>query len=439
MTTGHSSLAVARMGRSVWRGPGLAFYTTPALVVPAEASTGPVVEEKTTDMPYRQDTHGPIYCLNSLSKVLYWAQHGPPRPDDAQQHQHHRSLRYTLIGNIFRCSVDPVAVYHVRDQHWRKRVGLPADLLPSCLQGSRIEPAMLNDAIQSLAAESVSWKEARLVHHNQYKDSLADIVHHYDKVENLQYHFAYTLAQLHDPASPIRRFVCLDIEAYEHSSRKLTEFGLATYCRDSGISSTHHIIIQEHYRLRNRRFAPDAKDCFAFGESITMSTGKAMAFLHEMLRAEPGTALVGHALKSDLAFLRNAKTSKGSRIPEDYLHSLPHLDVQHLFQCREGRQAASKLEVICEALRIPTQTMHNAGNDAALTLVALLRLLKIGPFGNLPEPLPPTADNESSKKQRKASRPRSKSKSKSKATSLSKKTKKQKPLEPQTLQSYTSP
>lgn len=395
----------------------LAFYAATASFAPARsygsrrklprAKTADSSGKRKIEVPYLQEKHGPIYCLNSLSKAIYWAkQQGSPDVKDEHHHENHRSLRTNLIMNALKGSPMPVPFYHLRDQRWRKRVGLSAELLSSCFVGTPVDETVVDGIMQSLEGESVSWLEAKQVSHTNYQDALADILRNYDKIENLLHHYALTLATINDPACPIRRFVALDIEAYEKSRRKLTEFGLATYCRDSHESTTYHIIIREHHRLRNREFAPDAKDRFAFGESIFMSTGEAMAFLAKLLAAAPGTALVGHSVSNDLAFLKNAKTQRGTRISEALLNSIPHFDIQHLYRCREGLHNGAKLETICEALRIPAEAMHNAGNDAALTLVAFLRLMKIGPYAAIPEPDPSLTENSpSGQSRREAARP----------------------------------
>lgn len=180
------------------------------------------------------------------------------------------------------------------------------------------------------------------------------------------------------PAVPLR-FVCLDIEAYERAPRKLTEFGIVIYDRPTGRTEHHHLIIREHGKLRNSHFAPDAKNRFVFGESRRMSTGEAMAFLESHLR-EPRTALVGHALPSDLGFLARAKIRRGKRVSAALLEAIPKYDLQWLHRCRAASDRHRRLEDICRDLAITgwdTIPQHNAGNDAALTMAAFLRLMRI--------------------------------------------------------------
>lgn len=175
------------------------------------------------------------------------------------------------------------------------------------------------------------------------------------------------------------RFVCLDIEAYERAPRKLTEFGLVIYDRSTGYTEHHHLIIREHGRFRNSHFAPDAKNRFVFGESMKVSTGEAMAFLESHLR-EPRTALVGHALPSDLGFLARAKIKRGKRVPAALLEAIPKYDLQYLHRCRAASDRHRRLEDICQDLAITgwdAVPRHNAGNDAALTMAAFLRLMRI--------------------------------------------------------------
>lgn len=206
-------------------------------------------------------------------------------------------------------------------------------------------------------------------------EALVEHLRHLDKLAKLRKHFETTVASLRSPTSRIKRFVCLDIEAYEHSQRKLTEFGICTY--NIGRCNTleaHHMIIREHQKLVNKKFAPDAKHQFAFGESRRMSTSDAMAFLERELE-QPGTALVGHALESDLRFLKRAHINCGRRINSSLVERVAKYDLQHLFRCREASLKSRKLVDICRQLAIPTVVMHNAGNDAAQTMAAFLRLI----------------------------------------------------------------
>lgn len=309
--------------------------------------------------------------------------------------EHFRTTRAALIDSVGpgkdSAPYSAVPFYHVVGQDRACSVGVDASCASACLAlyHARTKKApqtpdaaagrdTVERTLRRLAAQAVGWAEARRVSHS----SPASVHEHFRRLDRAQARreeFDAAIAQLHGAGCAIERFVALDIEAYELAQRKLTEVGVAVYDRRLEWLEAHHIVVREHRRLRNRRFAPDARDEFAFGESVRMSSDEAMAFVTEQLAA-PRTALVGHALLNDLRFLRRAKLSSSrSRVDEALLDALPKYDLQRLYQARERTERQAKLADICAALGVAEQTMHNAGNDAALTLTAFLRLLRLAP------------------------------------------------------------
>lgn len=351
------------------------------------------------DPSYRIDQHGPLYCINSVTRELY-NQINPNNNFDGINQDVHKSLRSTFISKTIWEEVGSkfergrtIPFYRLKDQRNIKHIGLEYSHLsrwlvktfasrnfpqsPSTLDNPSAE-SRTESILDKLKTESTSWKTIARIKFDG-SEGLKDALCRFDRLEGLRCHYEKVLTELSNPQCPIKRFVSLDIEAYELSQRKLTEFGITVYDRELDWPDSYHIIIREHAKLRNSCFAKDAKDDFAFGKSMAMCTGEAMKFLTSLL-AEPGTALIGHSLNCDLNFLRRAtlpRGKKGSRIEEDFLATIPQYDLQYLFRCRNACERHSKLSDICEDLGLAKEVMHNAGNDAALTLAAFLCLTRI--------------------------------------------------------------
>jgi hypothetical protein len=274
-----------------------------------------------------------------------------------------------------------IPIYRLKDPEERKRLGLDqthiARWMSSFVESkSKSTPShVINEILMRLKIESVSWLEAERLKLANF-EAVNERLRRFDQQERLYDNYASTVVELNDPKCSISRFVALDIEAYERAQRKLTEFGVTIYDRDLDWLESHHIIIKEHAKLRNSHFAPDAKGDFAFGVSDRLSTSDAMRFLSEQL-AEPNTALIGHALPSDLRFLRRAKLNKGRRISDTLLGQVKMYDMQYLHRCKKMSGRNYKLTDILKELGINHDGvhMHNAGNDATFTMRAFINLM----------------------------------------------------------------
>ncbi|GAA5985151.1 hypothetical protein JCM10908_002545 [Rhodotorula pacifica] len=186
-------------------------------------------------------------------------------------------------------------------------------------------------------------------------------------------------------------FLALDVEAWEFDHDLLLEFGwsIVEYVKDektgrvSERRETQHVVVKENARRRNRKFAPDARDHFDFGRTITLpqqTIFHLLSGLFSALSANQPLFLVFHDPRMDLSALRRL----GFDTTRDFQHDLRKLgsfhetsggehgvwivDTQALFSGWLKRKSQIGLERACKEIDLPTKRLHNAGNDARYTL-----------------------------------------------------------------------
>ncbi|KXT03901.1 hypothetical protein AC578_9319 [Pseudocercospora eumusae] len=184
--------------------------------------------------------------------------------------------------------------------------------------------------------------------------------------------------------------ICIDCEAYELDHNKVTEVGVSMFdTRDapeaiaetskeelfSKIVSSHYRI-EEYGHLRNNRFSKGNPGSFAFGTSTWTGLADIKQTLQNVFEdaaklSPPLTGLrkivfVGHAIKNDLEYLRKLNFDIND-IPSVVLK----LDTQTIAVSKKRQMGLAKL---LAALQIVPTHLHNAGNDAAYTLRALLAI-----------------------------------------------------------------
>lgn len=189
-------------------------------------------------------------------------------------------------------------------------------------------------------------------------------------------------------AEPV--FVCIDLEAFEFAQNKITEVGISVL--DSrhlaGIDpspngnewlskiNTRHILIKEHKHLVNKRFVHGCPDKFNFGSSEVVSLKHIHKTLTQifnnpssssLLASDSGSRnliLVGHGLSNDTAYL-----SKLNFAPHAKGNIIRDVDTTKFVGTKKQTVGLSKLMV---GLGVDPENLHNAGNDAAYTMQALL-------------------------------------------------------------------
>ncbi|KAK5147804.1 hypothetical protein LTR04_000762, partial [Oleoguttula sp. CCFEE 6159] len=192
-------------------------------------------------------------------------------------------------------------------------------------------------------------------------------------------------------APPI--FVAIDLEAYEFAQHKITEIGISTL--DVGHLAnvaagadgsawlskirTRHLLVEEYANLVNRRYVKGCPDKFDFGISEWIPLSSAARTLTDAFRvpadadssSPPATSkkyrdviLVGHGLSNDTDYLKRIAFS-----PYACGTVVATLDTQYLVSTKHNFCGLKRL---LHALDIEPEHLHNAGNDAAYTMQAML-------------------------------------------------------------------
>lgn len=189
-------------------------------------------------------------------------------------------------------------------------------------------------------------------------------------------------------AEPV--FVCVDLEAFEYAQDKITEVGVSVLDsrhvvgNDPGPDGnewlskivTRHLIIKEHKHLVNKRFLHGCPDKFNFGKSEVVPLHQVhMALTRLFINPSPGSALasnqgarnlilVGHGLSNDTAYL-----NKLNFAPHAAGNIIQDIDTQRFVGTKKKNVGLSRLMA---GLGVSAENLHNAGNDAAYTLQALV-------------------------------------------------------------------
>jgi glycerol-3-phosphate cytidylyltransferase-like family protein len=188
----------------------------------------------------------------------------------------------------------------------------------------------------------------------------------------------------------------IDLEAYEHDQQKITEIGIAVLSTsnimevDAGIDGsawfTHmkhmHIRPQEHRHLHNKMFIKGCADAFDFGKSNFVALSDCRKVLDRVFAdpsrleeatnfdvpiddVKPNIIFVGHDIKNDTDYLKKMNFAVSNVVLR--------ADTQRLATPTKKNQPG--LKRLLRALNIDAKNLHNAGNDAAYTLQALLSLV----------------------------------------------------------------
>ncbi|KAI6047401.1 hypothetical protein EDC04DRAFT_2876436 [Pisolithus marmoratus] len=178
----------------------------------------------------------------------------------------------------------------------------------------------------------------------------------------------------------------LDFEAWDRDHTLLTEFGWSTVRWDHGskIEEQGHLIVKER-RYYTNTFVSNNRDRFSFGKSeeVNKATFKQriQALIEDLKKSGP-LFLIFHDNNQDIKYLKSKDVDV--QLP-DVVFLLPDvlpkdgifvLDTSDLFAALEGEGGGNRrsLERICRHLQIPTAHLHNAGNDAHYTMLALMSM-----------------------------------------------------------------
>ncbi|GAA5972483.1 hypothetical protein JCM11641_001865 [Rhodosporidiobolus odoratus] len=194
-------------------------------------------------------------------------------------------------------------------------------------------------------------------------------------------------------------FVALDVEFWERDHNVLLEFGwsIADFGEKKKKNGKvkvrredQHVVIKENKHRRNGRFAPDARDHFSYGRTLTLPTNTLyllLSALFSTLSATQPVFLIFHDPRGDIRSLNRLGFDSASDFQTDLRKLVASqrgpdeagqvwvVDTQRLFEAWIGRKFQVGLERACVEVQVPTRKLHNAGNDAHYTLDLFERLM----------------------------------------------------------------
>jgi len=156
------------------------------------------------------------------------------------------------------------------------------------------------------------------------------------------------------------KVLSIDFEYDQNKDFKISECGLSTYF--NGETVYEHYIIEgnyEHKKNYNNQFQ------FNFGTSKIVSLDKMLTVISERLKSS--NCIVAHDISAEHLILNHYG------INFLLMEHLTSLDTQHIYSSNYDVKKLS-LAVLLENLDINYEYLHNAGNDAAYTLKALLKM-----------------------------------------------------------------
>ncbi|KAI9318278.1 P-loop containing nucleoside triphosphate hydrolase protein, partial [Obelidium mucronatum] len=162
----------------------------------------------------------------------------------------------------------------------------------------------------------------------------------------------------------------LDLEWFDQTNGEhLTEIGLAIV-RGEGTPFEHRsFVIREHAIPKyESKIAPRSSTGFLFGTDEYISKKQIKSTLTAALANIP-TLVLHNGSKDKLVLATNGVKLSG-------FPNLNIVDAGDLYSLKSGRKSQISLENLCKQLGIPTigGAFHHAGNDAAFTLMAYMKL-----------------------------------------------------------------
>jgi hypothetical protein len=166
-------------------------------------------------------------------------------------------------------------------------------------------------------------------------------------------------------------FVAIDLELFEFNNNYLTEIGIAVY-DPRGMPKNQpnpilpkikccHFIVKENKRKVNGRFVPNNMYNFSYGESVIMAMEDCKTAVNTILGTlakDNNMVIVGHGVDGDISVL----IKEGFCVPKHQV-----LDTSSMWRMTR-KEGFGSLEKLLEFFEIPHALMHNAGNDAFLSL-----------------------------------------------------------------------
>jgi len=183
----------------------------------------------------------------------------------------------------------------------------------------------------------------------------------------------------------------LDFESWERDHTVLTEFGwsLLGWKEGTKVEECGHLIVEEAKKYTNSQYVPDYRYKYNFGTSETVKKVVFKTRIHDLISSlvEYGPIfLTFHDNNQDIKDLKNLGVELAG-----LSHVLPNampdnqtfvIDTSDLIGALLGEGSGTRrgLQKTCNLLRIQTNFLHNAGNDAHYTLVALRNMAEGDPI-----------------------------------------------------------
>lgn len=145
-----------------------------------------------------------------------------------------------------------------------------------------------------------------------------------------------------------------------------------------GLVESHHFRISENRHLRNGNFVNDNADNFNFGASEYISLKEAPAVIANCFRYKDEhenrrrIVLVGHDTKTDIDYLRKL----GYKVTN--IADLEIMDTVSMWKAVKWENQGRGLSSVLMELGLEAWNLHNAGNDAAYTLQAVIKIAEKG-------------------------------------------------------------
>lgn len=155
--------------------------------------------------------------------------------------------------------------------------------------------------------------------------------------------------------------VCIDVEAFEFKQSKLLEIGVAI--KDpNGNFSVEHYIITDNEKYKNKKYVPNHREYFLYGQSRRVTLVEAIEQVRSALTN--ADCLVGHSVKGDIDFIKNHV--------DDIIVPPKIADTAYLGKCvLDQDKRTPSLGDLMNHYNIQCDRLHNAGNDAMVTLMVL--------------------------------------------------------------------
>jgi len=162
------------------------------------------------------------------------------------------------------------------------------------------------------------------------------------------------------------RVLAIDFEYDQNNNCSISECGLSFYL--NGVYTHEHYIIEGNYENK-RNYSLQFK--FKFGESKIITMQELMSILVEKMKRT--RYVVGHCLLSEHLIMSH----HGLNILT--LSNIIPVDTQYIFKSKFSYDLEHKLVslgTLLEQLSIQNDHLHNAGNDAAYTLEAFVKMVQ---------------------------------------------------------------